>query len=266
MDVRENERVRLKGDGPPLLLIHGLGSPHEWDRTIDDLSTQSRVIVPVLPGFFPGDGLIDYTDELWVDYLESLRQELGVDEWAVAGISAGGRTALEYALAYPNRVTSLVIIAPAGMCNIHWAYALPGAASWLPPLLSRMTAKPARLRSALDTGDWVEADGSFSDWAWSGFADRMVDRDFRANFFRVGVRIGTGRRAKEWKSLLPGLDVETLILWGEKDKMFPAALAKELGAMIPGSRVVVVNGCHHMVSMERPDVTVKEVAAFLADS
>ncbi len=262
MDARENERVRLRGDGPPLLLIHGLGSPHEWDRTIDDLSARFRVIVPVLPGFFPGDDLIDYTDELWVDYLESLRQELGVDEWAVAGISAGGRTALEYALAHEDRVTRLVAIAPAGMCNIHWAYALPGAASWLPPLLSKMTAKPERLRSVLDTGDWVEADGSFSDWAWSGFADRMAEPTFRTNFFHVGVRVGTGRRGKQWAGLLPRLVTETLIIWGEKDNMFPAALAKDLGDMISGCRVVVVDGCHHMVTMERPDVTVREIVGF----
>lgn len=265
MDTRDNDRVRINGEGPPLLLIHGLGSPHEWDRTIDELAARFRVIVPVLPGFFPGDDLVDYSDELYVEYLESLRQQLSVETWAIAGISAGGRHALDYALAHQDRVDCLIAIAPAGMCDIHWAYTLPGAGSWLPPVLSRMTANPKQLRSVLDTGDWVEADGSFSDWAWGGFADRMAEPVFRTNFFRVGVGIGTDRKAKEWAKTLPELDVNVLVMWGAEDKMFPAKLAEDVSAMIPGSRVVVVEGCHHMVSMERPAVAVKEIVAFLAE-
>jgi pimeloyl-ACP methyl ester carboxylesterase len=125
--------IRDEGEGPALLLVHGtFASLHTWDGWTQALSDSFRVVRLDLPGF----GLTgphpdnDYSTRATMYLVESLRQELGIDSWSVAGNSLGGRVALDYARYFPERTERVILLnAAAGYVPPPAASAELGAAS-----------------------------------------------------------------------------------------------------------------------------------------
>jgi pimeloyl-ACP methyl ester carboxylesterase len=109
--------VRTAGQGPDLLLVHGLGGAStSWQATAERLADRFRVIAPDLPGF--GRSPIpaaDYTPGFFVDVLVGLLDRMGVEETHAIGSSMGGQVALELGLDHPERVNRLIAVAPAGV-------------------------------------------------------------------------------------------------------------------------------------------------------
>src|SRR6202048_4711749 len=108
---------RDEGAGPPLVLLHGFGSSlYTWDRWVRQLAGARRLIRLDLPGFgLTGpapDG--DYTAERYVRVVAALLDSLGVERTDIAGNSMGGRTALMFALAHPERVRKLILVDAGG--------------------------------------------------------------------------------------------------------------------------------------------------------
>jgi pimeloyl-ACP methyl ester carboxylesterase len=108
---------RDEGAGPPLVLLHGFGSSlYTWDGWVRQLAGTRRLIRLDLPGFgLTGpapDG--DYTAERYVRVVAALLDSLGVERTDIAGNSMGGRTALMFALAHPERVRKLILVDAGG--------------------------------------------------------------------------------------------------------------------------------------------------------
>src|SRR5262245_35738826 len=103
------------GDGPPLLLIHGLTASHAvWEQTIEEFARGWRVIAPDLPGHGDSDKPdAPYTVDFFAGMVRSLARELDVHEAVVVGSSLGGQVALELAAWYPTFTRALVLAAPA---------------------------------------------------------------------------------------------------------------------------------------------------------
>jgi pimeloyl-ACP methyl ester carboxylesterase len=102
-----------RGSGPAVVLIHG----HPFDRTLwrpqlESLSTSRRIVAPDLRGFgespaTPGAvSMREHADDVW-----ELLAELGVEDVAVVGLSMGGLIAMEMAIARPQRVWALGLVA-----------------------------------------------------------------------------------------------------------------------------------------------------------
>jgi len=101
-----------EGQGPPLLLVHGmLSSRAQWRDNVAALSAVCRPVVVELFGHgrspSPSDPL-RYRPEGYVASFERIRRELGVERWPVCGQSLGGALTLRYALDRPERVTAHV--------------------------------------------------------------------------------------------------------------------------------------------------------------
>jgi pimeloyl-ACP methyl ester carboxylesterase len=63
--------------------------------------------------------------------------------------------------------------------------------------------------------------------------------------------------------LLPGVDIETLIVWGREDAIIPLSAANAFKTGIKGSRLEILDGCGHMPEMEKPEEFSKLVLDFL---
>ena len=107
-------QVHLKdeGDGPVLLLLHGMfASLHTWDPWADALSDEFRIVRVDLPGF----GITgphprgDYSLRASIYLLETIREELGIERWTLIGNSMGGGLALSYAQLYPNHAEYVIL-------------------------------------------------------------------------------------------------------------------------------------------------------------
>jgi esterase len=102
---------RKYGSGPPLIILHGLyGSSDNWVTVARELSSKFTVYLPDQRnhGQSPHDALHDYAS-LAQDLLE-LTMELGIRRFFLAGHSMGGKAAVNFALNWPEKIYSLVII------------------------------------------------------------------------------------------------------------------------------------------------------------
>ena len=91
-----------------MILLHGMGGPNPFNYVENGLSKKFNIIKPTMPGFSVDDGIIEYRDDLYVDFVENCRKEHNIERLIVVGYSMGGRTALNYAFRYPERVEKLI--------------------------------------------------------------------------------------------------------------------------------------------------------------
>ncbi len=106
--------VQVAGEGPPLLLLHGLGGSGRYWAGIGPLLAETRTLIaPDLAGFGRSDKPhLDYTRDFHVESIEGLLAALGVDgELDIAGHSMGGILAALLSARHPTRVTSLALVA-----------------------------------------------------------------------------------------------------------------------------------------------------------
>src|SRR3989441_4136613 len=106
------------GSGPPLVLVHGLGSSAsvEFYYNLEPLAAHHRVFAIDLPGFGRSDKpVLAYTIDLFVRAVSDLMASEGIERAAVMGVSMGGRVALGLALDSPEKVERLVLVDALGI-------------------------------------------------------------------------------------------------------------------------------------------------------
>ncbi|MCH8557433.1 MAG: alpha/beta hydrolase [Balneolia bacterium] len=113
MDI-DGMQVHIKdeGNGQALLLLHGMfASLHTWDPWADTLSDEFRIVRVDLPGF----GITgphpkgDYSLRASMYLLETIRWDLGIENWTLIGNSMGGGLALSYAQLYPDHTDKVIL-------------------------------------------------------------------------------------------------------------------------------------------------------------
>ncbi len=106
-----NINYDVKGEGDPIVLIHGFGLDSRiWGKQVEELSKTNKVITYDMRGFGKSslpNGKYSHTEDL-----HQLLKELNIQKAKIVGHSFGGEIATEYALKYPNEVNSLVLISP----------------------------------------------------------------------------------------------------------------------------------------------------------
>jgi len=256
-------RVHLRdtgpGDAPVVLMLHGFGaSLHTWEGWAAGLEDRFRVIRPDLPGFaLTGpDPSGDYSDARGVAVLAALLDALGVGRAAVIGNSLGGRLAWRLALAHPDRVTRLVLVAPDGFAPPGRAYGeregAPPMMRLLPFVLPRGMLRQTMAPSYGDPTRFPEAE-----------LDRAHDLMRAPGVRRAMLARMEQRVIEDPRPLLPRLAMPVLLLWGERDRMIPASHARDWLAVLPRAGHVELPGLGHVPQEEAPAVSLAPVGDFL---
>jgi pimeloyl-ACP methyl ester carboxylesterase len=252
--------MRDEGQGPPLVLLHGTGaSLHTWDGWVAALSGQHRIIRMDLPGF----GLTgpspqgDYALPAFVSFLEDFRKKVGLERFALGGNSLGGQIAWAYAVAYPQHVTELILVDPAGYPVQKPALVFQLAR--LPLLSSLLVHADPRpmvrrtLREAYGDASKVTAE---------------LVRRYTLLALRPGNRAAFVARARvsqvDRSADIHKVAVPTLLLWGREDRLLPVSDATRFAAAIPGCKLVIYQGVGHVPMEEIPERSAADVEAFLS--
>jgi pimeloyl-ACP methyl ester carboxylesterase len=239
--------VAERGSGPAVLLLAGLGDPHDvWQPQLDGLSDRYRVIAPDNRGVgrtpMPADGV---SIRAMADDAAGLLRELGVERAHVAGFSMGGLIAQELALAHPGAVSSLVLLSSYGRADALLRRTIRSW-SWL-------------ARTAEDPAEFLR---SFSAWLFSraahedGFAERWVQEalaDPHAMSTEDFCAAAAACVEHDALDRLGAIRAPTLVVAGEEDLVTPPRVARGLAERIPGARLALLPAYAHQSFMEVPD-------------
>ncbi|MBI2952954.1 MAG: alpha/beta fold hydrolase [Chloroflexi bacterium] len=237
---------RVVGSGPPLLLLHGLGgSGAEWRATIPALAQHFKVYAPTMPGHGDSGPIPEYSLESAHRLFQAFLLSEGLEKVILAGQSMGGLVALDLALTFPARVSKLVLVNSAGLgSEVNWGLRLLTlpilgeiVCDFLWPRLRTRLAKLAKYLG-LKVPEVMLEEGA---WKLQGSLARLL---------RTGIDL---RGQKLWPTIrdrLPNLKVPTLIIWGERDELFPLSQAVAAHKIVPRSRLHVLRGAGHVPSRE----------------
>jgi len=249
----------VTGQGQPLLLIHaGVADSRMWDEQFEVFARQYRVVRYDLRGFgqssFPAGAFANYADPA------ALLDFLNIKQAHVIGISFGGKIALDFTLAYPERVLSLVLVAPSVGGHKPAAEVLRFGEEE-DALLERGDLAGA---TELNLRMWV--DGPRRTAEQVDAAVRQKVREMQDHAFTVAIPDEVEELSLNPPAItrLAEVHVPTLLIVGDYDIPDKLALTQKLAAEIPNARQVIIPGVAHMVSMEKPEEFNRVVLDFLS--
>jgi pimeloyl-ACP methyl ester carboxylesterase len=239
------------GSGPPLLLVHGLGSnaTMEWGRLMAPLGRTYRVLAPDLPGFGDSDrpASADYSIPMQVEAVLAFMRARGIERTRLAGISMGGWISARLAGEHPERVERLVLVAAAGMRpdgpTIPAEVLLPKDEEGVRRLVAAVRHK-APVPPGFVARD-ILARRLEEEWIVRRALESMRDGDTWLN--------GTLGRA----------EMPVLVMWGKQDALIPVAYAEPLQAEFRNARLEVMDGCGHVPIADCPEAFDRLLLGFL---
>jgi len=249
---------RMAGQGPAIVLIHGMaGSSLTWREVMPLLARSYTVIAPDLLGH--GESAKPVGDYSLGAHASGLRDlivgALGIEKATLVGQSLGGGVAMQLAYQHPEMCERLVVVGSGGLGReVSWTLrllTLPGAEYLLPVLF------PSFLRAPGDRlGKFFRARGIRAPHVsemWSAYAS-LTETENRRAFVRTlrAVIDPGGQAVSALDRLYLAAAVPTLIVWGALDGIIPVEHARAAHALLPGSRLEIFEGAGHFVHVEQP--------------
>jgi pimeloyl-ACP methyl ester carboxylesterase len=225
-------RYREAGAGPPVLFLHG-AEGDSWSPLLDALSAQHRVISPEHPGFgrAPIPAWMTNTGDLAYFYLDVL-QALGLRDVHLVGHCIGGWIAAEMAIRNTQRLASLTLLAPAGVESRDAS--IDDIFAWGPEEFARRQFHDPKLAA-----DWQAAQAKLD-------IDIILQN-------RTGLaRLAWNPRlhSPQLPQWLHRIDVPTLLIWGENDRVIPLACHQPYLRKINNAKFVSIPNTGHALPIE----------------
>lgn len=252
--------VRVEGEGPPIVLIHGFGAALDWwDAITPGLARDHKVIRLDLIGHggteAPASG---YAIERQAALVKAVLDKLGVGRLAVVGHSMGGEVATAFAALDPSRVEHLVLIdSPPKPETTFDLMTRLGLTPGVGQVLWRFRTD-AMLRQALAQGfaPGFPVPEKFVADLWQ--LTYTVFRDAHDESIAYVTAEGTPERLASLDRVPP-----LLVIFGTRDQLLSPESAKRFET-VPGASIVMVDGAGHSPMVEAPERTLKLIRDFLA--
>lgn len=251
------------GSGFPLICLHG-GGPgatgwSNYQRNIEALSQNYRVILPDLPGFGKTDkpAIEGGRFAFYARTIRDLMDAIGVEKAHFVGNSMGGGTTLKFAMEYPDRADRLVGMGPAGGVTLFNPMPTEGIRHlmgyYAPPGPSKQ-----RMEAFIRTMVYDQ----------SLLNDDLFEQRYQASIQpellqAQPMRPGAGGIEDIWKEL-ERVPHKTLLIWGRDDRVVPMDGGFLMLQRLPDAQLHVFSRCGHWTQWEKTDEFNKLVLAFLS--
>lgn len=265
-----NTRYWVYGDGPPVLLIHGLGASVEfWERNIATLGRRLRTYALDLVGFGRTDKpLVNPSLEVAVRHVIGFLDAQEIERASLVGNSMGGLIAMVTAGRFPQRVDKLVLVDSAGFGRrLHWGFRLLSL-----PLVGDLALRSRpNLRSMRLMARYMCNDPDTVSDEWLIRQAEMLQAPAARRAYLAALRYGVNlwgirpQVLREVEKSLAQVTAPTLVLWGREDRMLPASQGLTGHRRIPGARLEVWERCGHVPQLEKPEEFNQLLIAFLAE-
>jgi pimeloyl-ACP methyl ester carboxylesterase len=259
-------------DAPAILLLHGSNADlHTWEPWVAALRGQYRVIRfdQVGHGLTGPDPKEDYSRDNYVADILEVADALRLERFILGGNSMGGKHALAFAVAHPDRLTGLVLVDGSGgpmldldpkekdedSANIGFTIArMPGV-----NLLAEQITPRSLIAQSLEQSVSVKSVAS----------PAAVDRYWELLRYPGNRRATLKRFSQPYDPLteaeIAAVTTPTLILWGEEDRLIPVEAGQWLAKTMPNNRLVIYPGIGHLPHEEAPALTLGDLGSWLTE-
>jgi 3-oxoadipate enol-lactonase len=254
---------QIDGSGKPLVLVHaGYLDMHMWDQQVSVFKKDHRVIRLDLPGHGGTTG----TDTAMTvqDVIRIMLDSLHIPKASFAGVSLGGASVIDFALANPERVDKIVLVSS-------------GLSGWMDVLQLDTLSKRIfqTIDSVNETNDHNDITETFTHYWFDGPYRRPAEMNtMERNYVYRTAFINDVYTTRQWPRFnknpagkrVSDLHVPVLILAGSLDVPFILNVAHYLHRTIKGSRLSILPDAAHMLNLEKPTVFYNLVSTFLSNS
>ncbi|MGK5685407.1 alpha/beta fold hydrolase [Actinoplanes sp. URMC 104] len=245
------------GEGRTLVLVHG----HPFDRSMwrpqvaAAVAAGWRVVVPDLRGYgsttvVPGrTPLATFARDVF-----GLLDVLGVGDVVLGGLSMGGQIVMECCRLFPERIRGLILADTFARADT------PEGQAWRRATADRLEAEGMGWYARDNLAKMIAA---YNVEAMPEVAAHV--RTMMTGAPPAGAAAALRGRAErpDYREVLAGVRVPTLIVVGRDDEFTPVADGEEMHQLVAGSALVVVDGAGHLPNLEQPAAFDKALVAFL---
>ena len=241
------------GDGTPVVLIHGAGAGAvTWYPCIAELSGSYRVIAPDVVGYGESEKPdAQYDRPFFSAWLLDFFNALDIEKAHVAGLSQGGAIALQFALDNADLVDKLVLVDSGGL----------GAKPSFGPMFSMilMNVLPSNLANRFNSR-YLLLDPKKRDPNHGFYSIEVLRKPGGKNAFTQGKGAAVSAMSKED---LARINNQTLIIWGENDRLFSIEQVADSSAAIPNATFHQISQAGHLPLMDQPEIFNEKLVRFL---
>jgi pimeloyl-ACP methyl ester carboxylesterase len=256
----------VKGEGKPVILLHGFGAAMwVWEKQVEALSKDHRVYLLDLIGHgFSDRPRIPYRPETYIQFLKDFMDRAGIERATLVGNSMGGGLAWAMTALFPEKVNKLILInsmPPDVLDQVRNDSFRTLVAIKNIPLLPYLVIA-SRNRNSVK---WILQECVSN---IKLITPEILDRQYRISSIKgtTWVLYSTFKNAENAKKLggyLSTLLQPTLLIWGDRDLIFPTPVAESLQQAIPGSKLQLIEGSGHIPMWEAPDEVNRVILDFL---
>ncbi|MEM7716216.1 MAG: alpha/beta hydrolase [Cyanobacteria bacterium P01_A01_bin.68] len=245
-------------DGTPFLLLHGFDSSVlEYRRLLPLLAAQNETWTVDLLGFGFTDRLLEvkYHPNDIRTHLYSFWKALINKPVILVGASMGGAAAIDFTLNYPEVVEKLVLIDSAGLTG-----GSPISKLMFPPLdyLATEFLKNRKIRQSISRTAYKNKQLATQDALFCGAMHLEM-----SNWNRALIAFTKSGGYQPFRAnQLEDIKQETLILWGDSDKILGTKDAHKFERAIPKSKLIWIEDSGHVPHLEQPQATAEEILDF----
>ena len=270
LTIHGHRRAFVKvGQGPAVLLLHGLGCDHTtWEPVIDTLAKRYTVIAPDLLGHGLSDKpRADYSVGGYANGMRDLLTVLGIDKVTVVGHSFGGGVAMQFAYQFPERTERMMLVGSGGLgpevSRFIRAITTPGYHQ----LMGVLTLPGVRhvglmgMRALAGTG-------------WKATRDLIEVAEIYDSFKDPRARAAIRHVVSavvDWKGQIVTMadrayltdEMPMAVVWGRDDRVIPVRHASNAAALAPKARIEVIPNAGHFPHRDHPQRFAKILHEFI---
>ena len=245
---------RIYGEGPPLVMLHGLASSSvDWFPVTPMLADSHQLILIDLRGHglssLPRNR--DYAIRRMAEDVWEILDHLGLEQTSMLGLSLGGCVTIQAAILHPDRLNKMVLV--------NTFAKLRGSGpkdAW-----TKMKRGLVAMQGMDKLAHYV-ATSLFTDPEIRAIAEERLRRNDVKAILRTMLALSRLNLLKE----LPQITAPTLVLISDRDKTVPRRCAEELLGGIPHAQLVEVRDAGHALPFEQPEAFIRHTLAFLSDT
>lgn len=262
---------RELGSGPPLALLHSAMLSHlEWEPLVAQLADRFRVVLPDLP--LHGDSedrpRHPYTLDWYAEVIAGFAADVLGPRPLIGGHDIGAEIvlhAVRRGLLEPSRLVLMPnrLHRPEEQARLRGAWRLAARSGALPGVDRLLThTAPLVFRPSVGLRLTARGEPAARDLLRHAFADVPGNPSLARSWAKFARRWPRGAQAELVQELYPRLRMPVLLLWADRDRLYPLAGAEEALELMPGAQLRVLSGTGFLIAYDDPVGVARELSAF----